>query len=115
MIKTLSFDSGIATFYRLENIAAKGDAPKKGLVEYGSFFFGYADYGVSIDRDTKAQSVGHRISELINIELNRDIDERFVCKIDGRTFQVYRAQHMKDDAGNLFTQVSLERRSDDYD
>ena len=114
MIKTVSLDSGTCEFYKITNTSAKGDAPKKGLVLYKSFYFGYSDYGVSIDRDTKAQSVGHRISELINIELDREIDETYVCKIEGREYQVYRTQHMKDDAGNLYTQVSLERQRDDY-
>ncbi len=110
----MTFDDGIARICREVMSSAPGDMPKNGLKEIGSFYYGYSEYGVSVSRYTAAQSVGHTVTAVINIDLCRELCERDVVFLDdGTKCRIYQVQHRKDDAGLWFTVLSLERYNSD--
>lgn len=109
-----TFDDGIVRIYRKENTADPGDKPKVGLSHYADYYFGYNPNGVSLTRATMAQSVNHTISQIIQIDADREIDENCVAEIDGVKFTIVYTQTMLDEEGLWYTLLSLERyRSND--
>lgn len=110
----MTFDDGIAKIYRESLSSSPGDMPKNELTTIGEFYFGYNEYGVSIARFTSAQSVGHTVSAVINIDVCRDLRELDIVIIDdGTKYRIYQVQHRKDDDGLWYTALSLERYNSD--
>lgn len=110
----MTFDDGIARIYRETRVSKPGDMPKNELQELGEYYYGYSEYGVSMSRYTSAQSVGHTVSAVINIDVCRGLRELDVVVLDEDTkYRVYQVQHRKDPDGLWYTVVSLERYNSD--
>lgn len=108
-----TFDDGIAKIYELIDIAEDGDMPKKERRLLGEYYFGYPEYGVSMNQRFTAESYDHHLDAVIDMDIDRSVRAGMLCEMDGTTYRIMHVQHRKDEEGLWFTRLSLEANDHD--
>lgn len=97
-LKTLTqtFNDGVLSIYKVENIAEPGNMPKDGLVlKYGPLR--YEERIVGITRNTYAKQSQSSIEQLLRIQRIGDVSVHDVVVLpDGRQYDVYQAQYINE-------------------
>lgn len=109
----MTFDDGILTIYREENMAKPGERPVPGLVEKEKFYFSFDTLG--INRYYTAMQNQQQIEAVVNIPGWSDIVSTDICVLEsGQQYKIGMLQPMTDENGQRITKISLERISEDY-
>lgn len=97
-LKTLTqtFNDGVLSIFKVENIAESGNMPKDGLVlKYGPLR--YEERIVGITRNTYAMQSQSSIEQLLRIQRIGDVSVHDVVILsNGSQFDVYQAQYIND-------------------
>lgn len=110
-----TFDDGVVRIYKIESKADPGDMPNEELTEVGQYYFGYPDYGLSMNQVFQAQQHGHNLDTVIDIDLDRRLETGMIAKIDESQYRLFHVQHRIDEEGLWFTRLSLEANDHDPD
>ena len=90
-----TFNDGILSINRVDNIADPGDLPKDGLVEkYRNIR--YEERTVGITRNALAMQMQSSIALLVRIQRLGNISVHDVVIINGDQYEVYQAQNIND-------------------
>lgn len=109
----MTFDDGILTIYKTENIGEPGMKPVVGLVEKDRYYFGFDTLG--INRYFTALQAKQQIECVVNIPGWDDIMATDICELeDGSQFRIVMRQPTMDEDGLRITKLSLERLGDKY-
>lgn len=109
----MTFDDGILTIYKTENIGEPGMKPVVGLVEKDRYYFGFDTLG--INRYFTALQAKQQIECVVNIPGWDDIRATDICELeDGSQFRIVMRQPTIDEDGLRITKLSLERLGDKY-
>lgn len=87
----LTFNDGVADFYKIENISDKGDRPKEKLVFRCALRFGYKTIGIK--RNYEAMQANVMLDELICTPMNRNISPQDVAVINNIQYRIEQIQH----------------------
>lgn len=110
----MTFDSGIASVYKVTNTAENGKKPKKGLVLIGQYYFGFQMLGVN--RYYTALQAHQQLEAVIAVPGWEPVQvEAVVILESGLQYTVRMAQHALDENGLQITRLSLERNGESYD
>lgn len=109
----MTFDDGILTIYKTENIGEPGMKPVVGLVEKDRYYFCFDALG--INRYFTALQAKQQIECVVNIPGWDDIRATDICELeDGSQFRIVMRQPTIDEDGLRITKLSLERIEDKY-
>lgn len=109
----MTFDDGILTIYKTENIANPGNKPVIGLIEKNQAYFGFETIG--INRYYTALQAKQQIDTLVHIWQDRGIAANDICILEsGKQYRIVMVQHMDND-GLRITKLSMERLVEEYD
>jgi len=112
-MKRQSFNSGIVSFYRLENVALPGDMPTETLVK--KVTLRYHRRTVGITRIYSAKQAGETVDNLIRCPLIKSIGaEDIAVTEDGAQYLVKLIQY-PEDVEPPVTDLTLERLGTLYD
>ena len=110
----MTFDDGILKIYTVQNTAANGNKPVKGLVLKQKFYFGFDVLGYN--RYYTALQAKEQIEFVVNIPGWEELDPLDVVVLeDGKPYRMSLIQPMHDDMGLRITKLSLVRISENYD
>lgn len=112
----MTFDDGMLSVWNSTNTANAGDMPTQSLSLKGSYYFAYQTVG--FNRYYTAMGFGQQIDTMVAIDLDRSIHSDDIVVIDGdysTPYRISQAQHIKDDDGLWFTQLSLTRLNDEFE
>jgi hypothetical protein len=110
----MTFDSGIASMYKVTNTAENGKKPKKGLVKIGQYYFGFQTLGVN--RYYTALQAHQQLEAVIAVPGWEPVPvEAVVILESGLQYTVRMTQHALDENGLQITRLSLERNGESYD
>ncbi len=110
-----TFDDGVIQIYEAVDMAENGDMPKKEHILFGEYYFGYPEYGVSMNQRFTAESYDHHLDAVVDIDLDRSIRSGMLCRMEGIYYRIMHVQHRKDEEGLWFTRLSLEANDHDPD
>lgn len=109
----MTFDDGILTIYKTENIAEPGAKPVIGLVQKDQYYFSFGDIGIT--RYYTAMQAKQQIEQVVNIPGWGDVSTLDICVLeDGRQYRIVMRQPTHDDDGLRITRLSLERMDESY-
>lgn len=108
----LTFNDGIADFYKVRNTAPKGDKPVNTTVFAVRLRFGYETVGVN--RFYTAKQADVKLDELIRTPMQRQISAQDIVKISGRFYRIEQVQHVNGTKPPI-SRFSLSRIEVDYD
>lgn len=108
-----TFNDGILTIYRTENIGDPGMKPVVGLVKKERYHYGFDTLG--FNRYYTALEAKQQIESVVNIPGWGDIRATDICELEnGDQFKIALRQPTLDDDGLRITKLSLERVDEKY-
>lgn len=108
-----TFDDGILTIYKTENIGEPGMKPVTGLVKKDQYYYGFDTLGFS--RYYTALQAKQQIESVVNVPGWGDIRTKDICALEnGDQFRIALSQPMIDEDGLRITKLSLERIDEKY-
>lgn len=108
------FDTGIAHFYTLTNVATSGNMPSYSLTEVAHEY--YKARTVGYNRLYRAMGRNVQIDALIRFWENNNITANMVCVLDGgEQFRINSVSLVTDDNGLRCMEASLERIEDKFE
>lgn len=108
-----TFDDGILTIYKTENMAEPGAKPIPGLIQKERYCYGFDTLG--IQRYYTALQAKQLIECVVNIPGWGDIKTTDICALEnGDQFRISMRQPTWDDDGLRITKLSLERIEEKY-
>ncbi len=109
----MTFDDGILTVYRVENLSKPGQKPTIGLEEKEKFYFNFDTLGVT--RYYTAMQAQQQIEAVVNIPGWNEIQGTDICRLENqKQYKIVMIQFMTDENGLKITKLSLERMGEEY-
>lgn len=107
--KTQTFNSGTASFRRLENKAGPGEKPKPAPVVY--LLLRYHRRTVGMSRYWTALQAGTKVSEVIRCPYNPDVGEKDQVTLNGQDSEIFEIKQIQypEDAVPPVMDLTLER------
>lgn len=106
----MTYDDGIAIFYKLVNVADPGDKPQYQPVEVNKQYFGFETIGSA--RYYNAMTAGINISYVIHVPFDMSIKTSQEVVLDefgsDDRYRIAQIQHAIDNDGVRFTRLTLE-------
>ena len=112
----MTFDDGILTVYKVDNIAEPGDKPVQGLTAKASYFYGYDRLGIT--RYYTALEANQQIEAVVNVPEWTDIKISDVAIMDEQPdvqYQINLVQPETDENGLRIMKLTLERMNQKYE
>lgn len=112
-MKAVTFDDGILKIYKTTNEAEPGNKPVVGLKYKGSYYFGYAELGIT--RIYTAMQAKQRVDAVVNVPGWNDIKAMDICELEDREqYRIGPVQPTYDEDGLKIMKLSLERLEKKY-
>lgn len=110
----MTYDEGLVTICKLDNIAPSGALPKERLVKKEALFFGERTVGFS--RQYAAKGVNEQVDRLIRTWRENAIHiGMYAVMEDGEQYRIDNVQHLLDEDGLKITDLTLRRLDRLYD
>lgn len=111
--KHMTFDDGILTIYKTDNIAKPGDKPVIGLVEKDSYYFRVDTLGIT--RYYTAMQAGQQVEMVVDIPDWNDIQAIDICVLEDEIqYKMAMIQRTYDEDGLKIMKLTLERMNEKY-
>lgn len=108
----LTFNDGIAKFYKVQNIAEKGDKPVEKPIFAVSLRFEYETVGIS--RFYTAMQANVKIDNLIRTPIFRDLSTQDIVLVNGVKYKILQIQHVEETKPPI-SRFSLQKVVEKYD
>lgn len=112
-MKIQTFNDGVASFYKVGNIAEKGERPKDGLIEIAKKIR-YEERTVGVGRFWTAMQSSAKISQMLRVPRTPISLGDIVIPNDNEQYKIVQIQTIKE-ARPYVMDVSLERIDVKYD
>ena len=109
----MTFDDGIVSICKVENLKSPGEIPKKGIKSIEEFHFSEESLGIT--RYYEAIKAGQSIDRVIAIYRYPVSTNQVAVFEDGSQYIIRMVQPGVDEDGIKITKLSLERNGEDYE